>query len=102
MRAVIFGYFGTLTDPGAEEYREPLAHRTGELLGVCRPRFWEALAGSFGECTIGVHGRTPKDDARPACSCTPAPPRRSSLIPWMRGQWDWGCSGCSESPCCIG
>ena len=25
MRAVIFGYFGTLTDPGAEEYREPLA-----------------------------------------------------------------------------
>ncbi|MFG1609547.1 hypothetical protein [Actinoplanes sp. NPDC049265] len=40
MRAVIFGYFGTLTDPGAEEYREPLAQRTGELLGVCRPRFW--------------------------------------------------------------
>jgi hypothetical protein len=58
MRAVIFGYFGTLTDPGAEEYREPLAHRTGELLGVCRPRFWEALAGSFGERTIGVHGGT--------------------------------------------
>ena len=51
MRAVIFGYFGTLTDPGAEEYREPLAHRTGELLGGCRPRFWEALAGSFGERT---------------------------------------------------
>jgi hypothetical protein len=49
MRAVIFGYSGTLTDPGDEEYREPLAHRTGELLGVCRPRFWEALAGSFGE-----------------------------------------------------
>jgi hypothetical protein len=49
MRVVIFGYFGTLTDPGAEEYREPLAHRTGELLGGCRPRFWEALAGSFGE-----------------------------------------------------
>jgi hypothetical protein len=23
MRVVIFGYFGTLTDPGAEEYREP-------------------------------------------------------------------------------
>ncbi|MEV4275724.1 hypothetical protein [Actinoplanes xinjiangensis] len=22
MRAVVFGYFGTLTDPGAEEYRE--------------------------------------------------------------------------------
>ncbi|MCM4080456.1 hypothetical protein [Paractinoplanes hotanensis] len=58
MRAVIFGYFGTLTDPGAEEYREPLAHRTGELLGVCRPRFWEALAGGFGERTIGVHGGT--------------------------------------------
>jgi hypothetical protein len=49
---------GTLTDPGDEEYREPLAHRTGELLGVCRPRFSEALAGSFGERTIGVHGGT--------------------------------------------
>ena len=36
MRAVIFGYFGTLTDPGAEEYREPLAHRTGELRVVER------------------------------------------------------------------
>ncbi|MEV8510503.1 hypothetical protein AB0368_37520 [Actinoplanes sp. NPDC051475] len=46
MRAVIFGYFGTLTGPGAEEYREPLAHRTGELLGVCRPRFWERVKRS--------------------------------------------------------
>lgn len=38
MRAVIIGYFGTLADPGAEEYREPLAHRAGELLGGCRSR----------------------------------------------------------------
>jgi hypothetical protein len=53
MRAVIFGYFGTLTDPGAEEYREPLAHRTGELLGGCRPRFWEALAGSSASAPSG-------------------------------------------------
>jgi hypothetical protein len=69
MRAVIFGYFGTLTDPGAEEYREPLAHRTGELLGVCRPRFWEALAGSFGERTIGVHGGTESTLRAVARSC---------------------------------
>ncbi|MEU8609784.1 hypothetical protein AB0C29_17460 [Actinoplanes sp. NPDC048791] len=48
MRAVIFGYCGTLTDPGEEGVSRALAHRTGELLGVCRPRFWEALAGSFG------------------------------------------------------
>ena len=74
MRAVIFGYFGTLTDPGAEEYREPLAHRTGELLGVCRPRFREALAGSFGERTIGVnHGTesTPRAVAR-SCGANPS------------------------------
>ncbi|WP_157241223.1 hypothetical protein [Catenuloplanes japonicus] len=58
MRAVVFGYFGALTDPGAEEHREPFAHRTGELLDGCRPRFWEALAGSFGERTIGVCGGT--------------------------------------------
>jgi hypothetical protein len=69
MRAVIFGYFGTLTDPGDEEYREPLAHRTGELLGVCRPRFWEALAGSFGERTIGVHGGTESTLRAVALSC---------------------------------
>ena len=69
MRAVIFGYFGTLTDPGAADYREPLAHRTGELLGVCRPRFWEALAGSFGERTIGVHGGTESTLRAVALSC---------------------------------
>jgi hypothetical protein len=69
MRAVIFGYFGTLTDPGAEEYREPRAHRTGELLGGCRPRLWEALAGSFGERTIGVHGGTESTLTAVALSC---------------------------------
>lgn len=69
MRAVIVGYFGTLTDPGAEEYREPLAHRTDELLGGCRPRFWEALAGSFGERTIGVHGGTESTLRAVALSC---------------------------------
>ncbi|MCW2504795.1 MAG: transposase [Actinomycetia bacterium] len=69
MRAVIFGYFGTLTDPGAEEYREPVAHRTGELLGVCRPRFRKVLAGSFGERTIGVHGGTESTLRAVARSC---------------------------------
>src|SRR5690349_2482077 len=46
MRAVIFGYFGTLTGPGAEVSREPLAHRAGELLGGCRP-------GSGRRCLVG-------------------------------------------------
>ncbi|WP_203709685.1 hypothetical protein, partial [Actinoplanes digitatis] len=36
MRAVIFGYFGTLTDPGAEEYRERAGPRRGAVPG--RPR----------------------------------------------------------------
>src|SRR5690349_11043419 len=76
MRAVIFGYFGTLTDPGAEEYREPLAHRTGELLGGCRPRFWEALAGSFGERTIGVHGEMESTPSAVALSCGANPVMR--------------------------
>ena len=46
-RAVIFGYFGTLTDPAAEEYREPLAHRTGELLGahMAGPEVTEMIQG---------------------------------------------------------
>ena len=84
MRAVIFGYSGTLTDPGAEKYREPLAHRTGELLGVCRPRFWVALAGSFGERTIGVHGGTESTLRAVALSCganrhPPSSPSRSRI-----------------------
>ncbi|GID31075.1 hypothetical protein [Paractinoplanes brasiliensis] len=67
---MIFGYFGTLTDPGA--------HRTGELLGVCRPRFWEALAGSFGERTIGVH-----DGTESSCRYCPV----GSLIATSSSQW---------------
>jgi hypothetical protein len=62
MRAVIFGYFGTLTDPGAEEYREPLAHRTGELLGVCRPRF----LGGAGRELRRAHHRGPRRDGEHA------------------------------------
>jgi putative hydrolase of the HAD superfamily len=57
MRAVIFGYFGTLTDPGAEEYREPSRTAPASCC-VCRQRFWEAPAGSFGERAIEVHGGT--------------------------------------------
>src|SRR5690348_12122079 len=61
--------------PSAEEYREPFAHRTGGLLGVCRPRFWEALAGSFGERTIGVRGGAESTLRAVALSCraNPAP-----------------------------
>ena len=62
MRAVIFGYFGTLTDPGAEEYREPLAHRTGELLGGCRPRF----RGGAGRELRRAHHRGPRRDGEHA------------------------------------
>jgi len=42
MRAVIFGYFGTLTDPGAEEYREPasLARLFGGRSRSSLTRIW--------------------------------------------------------------
>jgi hypothetical protein len=93
MRAAILGYFGTLTDPGDEEYREPLAHRTGELLGVRRPRFWEALAGNFDERTIGVHGGTESTLRAVALSCGANPvirpaPRRARASPERNAQVD--------------
>jgi hypothetical protein len=38
MRAVIFGYFGTLTDPGAEELPVALAHHRSGHARLHKPR----------------------------------------------------------------
>ncbi|MGH3712087.1 MAG: HAD family hydrolase [Micromonosporaceae bacterium] len=58
MRAVIFDFFGTLTDPAAEAVRESVYRSTGEALGVDGAVFHAAMADSFTERASGVHGDT--------------------------------------------
>jgi putative hydrolase of the HAD superfamily len=58
MRAIVFDFFGTLTDPGAEAERRPAVARTAEVLGVPPDAFWAVMSATFGERAIGAHGDT--------------------------------------------
>jgi putative hydrolase of the HAD superfamily len=58
VRAIIFDFFGTLTDPGAEAERRDTFAATAAALGVPAAPFWEAMSGSFSERSTGVHGGT--------------------------------------------
>jgi putative hydrolase of the HAD superfamily len=58
MRAIIFDFFGTLTDPSAETLRRETFTATAEALGVQQDRFWAAMSGSFPERIIGAYGGT--------------------------------------------
>ncbi|WP_432972664.1 HAD family hydrolase [Dactylosporangium sp. CA-233914] len=58
MRAVVFDFFGTLTDPGIEGGRRDAAAVTAAALGVPAAAFWAAMVASFTERITGVHGGT--------------------------------------------
>jgi HAD superfamily hydrolase (TIGR01509 family) len=58
MRAVIFDFFGTLTDPGAEADRRATFEVTAAALGVAAEEFAVAMADSFPERIIGRYGDT--------------------------------------------
>lgn len=58
IRAVVFDFFGTLTDPSAEARRRESFAATARALGVRPDAFWVAMSSSFGERIIGVHGDT--------------------------------------------
>ena len=58
MRAVVFDFFGTLTDPGVEDGRREAYEATGVALGVDPELFWKAMSASFAERTTGVLGDT--------------------------------------------
>lgn len=58
MRAIVFDFFGTLTDPAAEAERRPAYGATAAALGVPADRFWQEMAGSFAERIVGLHGDT--------------------------------------------
>ncbi|WP_436531954.1 HAD family hydrolase [Actinoplanes sp. HUAS TT8] len=58
MRAIIFDFFGTLTDPDAESDRLGTFAATAAILGVPADRFRAAMVESFGQRTVGAFGGT--------------------------------------------
>ncbi|XVU30293.1 HAD family hydrolase [Actinoplanes sp. CA-054009] len=58
MRAIVFDFFGTLTDPTAELDRRPAFAATATALGVPAALFWTAMSTSFAARATGVHGDT--------------------------------------------
>ncbi|WP_433792197.1 HAD family hydrolase [Actinoplanes sp. CA-252034] len=58
MRAIIFDFFGTLTDPSAELLRKETLQTTAVALGVDPERFWAAMVSSFPERIVGAYGGT--------------------------------------------
>jgi putative hydrolase of the HAD superfamily len=58
MRAVVFDFFGTLTDPGAEADRRATFAVTAAALGVPTDRFWAAMTASFPDRIVGRYGDT--------------------------------------------
>jgi putative hydrolase of the HAD superfamily len=58
VRAVVFDFFGTLTDPAAEVGRRRSFEATTSALGVPEERFWRAMGASFPERIVGRHGDT--------------------------------------------
>jgi HAD superfamily hydrolase (TIGR01509 family) len=58
VKAVIFDFFGTLTDPGAEADRRETFAATAAALGVAADRFWAAMSDSFPDRIVGRYGDT--------------------------------------------
>ena len=58
MRAIVFDFFGTLTDPSAEARRRASFGATAAALGVPEELFWQAMGASFPERIVGRYGDT--------------------------------------------
>ncbi len=58
MRAIVFDFFGTLTDPRAEIGRRAAFGETAAALGVPPDRFWPAMGSSLPERIVGRYGGT--------------------------------------------
>ncbi len=58
MRAIVFDFFGTLTDPAAETERLATFAATAAVLGAPVDRFGTAMAQSFAQRTVGAYGGT--------------------------------------------
>ncbi|MEV6968932.1 HAD family hydrolase [Hamadaea sp. NPDC051192] len=58
MRAIVFDYYGTLSNPAGESERRALYSRTGEVLGIDGEVFWAAMVDTFRERIVGAYGDT--------------------------------------------
>jgi putative hydrolase of the HAD superfamily len=58
MRAVVFDFFGTLTDPGVAAQRRSSFEATAVALGVPADDFWAVMSASFPERIVGSLGGT--------------------------------------------
>jgi putative hydrolase of the HAD superfamily len=58
MRAIVFDFFGTLTDPAAEAGRRDSFAGTAAALGIPVDRFWAAMSSTFADRIVGRHGGT--------------------------------------------
>lgn len=72
-RAVVFDFFGTLTDPGNEHRRRAVYDATADVLGIAPDQFWAAVTGSFTERATGVLGGTPSTLRELAARCGTTP-----------------------------
>ena len=73
MRAVVFDFFGTLTDPANEHRRRAVYDATAAVLGIAPDQFWAAVTGSFTERATGVLGGTPSTLREMAVRCGTTP-----------------------------
>ncbi|GAA2641016.1 HAD family hydrolase [Paractinoplanes durhamensis] len=78
MRAIVFDFFGTLTDPAAEAGRRDSVTATAAALGVPADRFWHAMGASFPERIVGGYGDARQTLRRVARDCG-ADPAESEL-----------------------
>lgn len=74
MRAVVFDFFGTLTDPSRESGRRDVYDATAASLGVPPGLFWSQVSESFTERATGVLGDTSSTLRVVAARCGVQPP----------------------------
>ena len=82
MRAVVFDFFGTLTDPAAEAGRPRSFEAAAAALGVPAGRFCRAMAESYPERIVGRHGGTRETLRTIArrCEADPSTPQLDAAV----------------------
>jgi putative hydrolase of the HAD superfamily len=73
-RAIVFDFFGTLTDPSVESLRRGTFGATAAALGVPADDFWTAMASSFPSRIVGDYGDTRATLLAIAAQCGVTPP----------------------------
>lgn len=73
MRAVVFDFFGTLTDPENEHRRRHVYNSTAAVLGVPSEKFWDTVSSSFSERATGILGDTRQTLTEMARRCGTTP-----------------------------